>query len=172
MKQTLTTFILLIFCFSGFSQTYSLKGKVISTENTAIPFANVLLLNAADSTFVKGTSADDSGMFEFLAVAPNLYLLQASYVGNNATPIAIDIKKDITIGAIVIPEAANTLDEVTVTAAKPRIERLNDRLVFKVENTVISQPQILGIFCAIHLVSIVNSDELTIRGKNATVYIK
>ncbi|MCB0372162.1 MAG: carboxypeptidase regulatory-like domain-containing protein, partial [Muricauda sp.] len=67
-------------------QTYKITGKVVDEQNQIIPFANILLLQASDTTFVKGTSADDNGFFELTEVEPNLYLLQASYVGRGSEP--------------------------------------------------------------------------------------
>ncbi len=170
MKQALTMFAMFSCCSIVFSQTFSVKGKVVDEGNAPIPFANILLLSALDSTFVQGTSANDDGRFELTGVAPSLYLLQASYVGRGSKPLALDIKKDISLGALVIPEATETLDEVVVTATRPKVQRLSDRLVFTVENTVVSQGTSWDILRNTPGV-IVNQDELTIRGDQATVFI-
>lgn len=154
----------------SFSQTFEISGKVINTSNKVIPFANILLLNSADFTFVQGTSADENGFFFLTDVEPNLYLLQASYIGRGSKPLALDIKKDVKLGALIIPTETETLDEVVVTAKKPTVERLADRLVFQVENTVVSQGSSWDILKGTPGV-IVNQEELQIRGQSATVYL-
>ena len=171
MKNTLLFLILVCAAFgSCFSQTFKITGKVVNTNNELIPFANVLLLNASDSTFVKGTSASEEGVFEFLEIEPDLYLLQASYIGRGSKPLALDIKKDVSLGALIIPSETENLDEVVVTARRPTIKRLSDRLVFNVENTVASQGSSWDILRNTPGV-IVNQDDLQIRGKTATVYL-
>lgn len=171
MKKTLLSILLVSFTIlSCFSQTFKITGKVINTENELIPFANILLLNATDSTFVKGTSATENGFFELTEVKPNLYLLQASYVGSGSKPLALDIQQNVSLGALIIPSAIETLDEVVVTARRPTVQRLSDRLVFNVENTVVSQGNSWDILKSTPGV-IVNQDDLQIRGQSATVYL-
>ncbi len=166
---------LLFFCFvllgaQLFAQTFEISGKVVDSGNKAIPFANILLLSSKDSTFVKGTSANDQGFFVLQEVAPDLYLLQASYVGRGSKPLPLDITQSIKLGALIIPDATTNLDEVVVTAKKPVLRRLADRLVFQVENTVVSQGSSWDILKNTPGV-IVNQEELQIRGQNASVYI-
>lgn len=152
------------------AQTFEITGKVINTSNEKVPFANILLLNSADSTFVQGTSADEHGFFSLKEVEPDLYLLQASYVGRGSEPRALDIKGDVKLGALIIPLEAESLDEVVVTAKRPTVQRLSDRLVFQVENTVVSQGNTWDILRNTPGL-IVNQNELNIRGRSANVYL-
>ncbi|MDT0620441.1 outer membrane beta-barrel family protein [Croceitalea vernalis] len=171
MKNLLLTIFMVFFlCGSIFSQTFEISGKVVNGDNDIIPFANILLLSSKDSTFVKGTSADDNGYFILEEVFPDLYLLQASYIGRGSKPLALDIQQTVKLGALVIPTEAETLDEVVVTARRPTVERLADRLVFLVENTVVSQGSSWDILKGTPGV-IVNQEDLQIRGQNANVYI-
>ncbi|MEM9650344.1 MAG: outer membrane beta-barrel family protein, partial [Bacteroidota bacterium] len=151
-------------------QTFQITGKVVDQENNSIPYANILLLQASDSTFVMGTSANENAFFELTGVAPDLYLLQASYVGRGSEPRALDIANDVSLGALIIPLEANNLDEVVVTARRPTLQRLTDRLVFSVENTVVSQGSSWDILRNTPGV-IVNQEDLQIRGQTATVYL-
>lgn len=171
MKNLLLTIFMVFFlCGSIFSQTFEISGKVVNGDNDIIPFANILLLSSKDSTFVKGTSADDNGYFILEEVFPDLYLLQASYIGRGSKPLALDIQQTVKLGALVIPTEAETLDEVVVTARRPTVERLADRLVFLVENSVVSQGSSWDILKGTPGV-IVNQEDLQIRGQNANVYI-
>src|SRR6056297_3946039 len=116
--KNLTTIVLLVFFTIGgmYGQTFTITGKVVDEQNQIIPYANILLLQAADSTFVQGSSANEEGYFELSEVVADLYLLQASYVGRGSEPRALDIKKDVSLGALIIPMENNELDEVVVTA--------------------------------------------------------
>ncbi|MFD0799654.1 TonB-dependent receptor domain-containing protein [Maribacter chungangensis] len=151
-------------------QSYGLKGKVRDQKNEAIPFASVFLLRSSDSVMVKGTSADEFGSFELSNISKGLYLLQASYIGWTSKNMLLDISEDITIGAVIIAQESEALDEVVVTATRPKVERKVDRLVFNVENTVLSQSSSWDILKQTPGV-IAMQDELQIRNQAATVYI-
>jgi len=170
--KNLTSIVLLVsFTICGaYGQTFTITGKVVDEQNRVVPYANILLLEAVDSTFVQGSSADEEGFFKLTGVEANLYLLQASYVGSGSEPRALDITKDVSLGALIIPMESNELDEVVVTAQRPKLQRLPDRLVFTVENTVVSQGTSWDILKNTPGV-IVNQDNLMIRGQNATVYL-
>lgn len=170
--KNLTSIVLLVsFTICGaYGQTFTITGKVVDEQNQVVPYANILLLEAADSTFVQGSSANEEGFFKLTGVEANLYLLQASYVGSGSEPRALDITKDVSLGALIIPMESNELDEVVVTAQRPKLQRLPDRLVFTVENTVVSQGTSWDILKNTPGV-IVNQENLMIRGQNATVYL-
>jgi len=152
------------------AQSYGLMGKVRDQNNEAIPFASVFLLRSSDSVLVKGTSADDYGNFELTNVPKGLYFLQASYIGWASKNMVLDISNDVTIGAIIIAQESEELEEVVVTANRPQVERKVDRLVFNVENTVLSQSTSWDILKQTPGV-IAMQDELQIRNQAATVYI-
>lgn len=171
MKRLRLLPVLAVFAFCNLmGQNHQISGKVVNEDNEPIGFANVLLLSTVDSTFVKGTSADEDGRFLLEEITPDLYLLQASYVGRGSKPLALDVKADISLGALIIPSDIESLDEVVVTARRPTLERLEDRLVFNVENTVVSQGNSWDILKSTPGV-IVNQEDLKIRGQSATIYL-
>ena len=169
-SQSLFVFLFLFCGFTVLGQSFGLKGKVRDDKNNAIPFASVFLMRSSDSTLVKGTSADENGLFQIENIDKGLYLLRASYIGWSSKSTVLDISKDITIGAIIIAQKAEELDEVVVTSSRPQVERKVDRLVFNVENTVLSQSSSWEILKQTPGV-IVMQDELQIRNQAATVYI-
>ena len=121
------------------AQSFAVSGAVKDGDNQSIPFATVFLLQVADSTQVKGVSADEDGRFVMRNVQPNIYLIKASYIGKSSKLIGIDVSKDVAMGTLIIAEQVQNLKEVVVTSTKPKIERKADRLIFNVENTVVSQ---------------------------------
>ncbi|MEH6770028.1 outer membrane beta-barrel family protein [Maribacter arcticus] len=153
-----------------FSQTYELKGEVKDQFQEPVAFASVFLLNVTDSTLVKGTSADENGIFSITNISEGLYFLKASYVGQLSNNLAIEILKDTKIGAVIIEQQAEELNEVTVTSNRPVVERKVDRIVFNVENTVISQNSSWDILRQTPGVIVMN-DELKVRNRATTVYI-
>lgn len=151
-------------------QSYGLKGKVRNQKNEAIPFATVYLMRSSDSTLVKGTSADENGLFQIDNISQGLYILKASYIGWTSKNTLLDISNDVAIGAVIIIQESEALDEVVVMGNRPVVERKVDRLVFNVENTVLSQSSSWDILKQTPGV-IAMQDELQIRNQAATVYI-
>lgn len=152
------------------SQTFQISGSVKDTDGVPLPLANVLLLRAQDSAQIKGTSADDIGRFTLKDIEEDLYFLQATYFGYQSVLVPLEVRSDIRIGALIMEEAGENLDEVVVTGQRPTIERQADRVVFNVENTVISEGSTWDILRNAPGVVTVQ-DNLEIRGQPATVYL-
>ncbi|WP_339656809.1 outer membrane beta-barrel family protein [uncultured Maribacter sp.] len=167
-------FAILIFTIGisdcALSQTYELEGEVKDQFQEPVAFASVFLLNVTDSTLVKGTSADENGIFSITNISEGLYFLKASYVGQMSNNLALEIIKDTKIGALIIEQQAEELNEVTVTSNRPVVERKVDRIVFNVENTVISQNSSWDILSQTPGVIVMN-DELKVRNRATTVYV-
>ncbi len=152
------------------AQNFEVTGTIKNGEDQNIPFASVFLLKVSDSTMVRGVSADDNGMFTFKNVTPSTYLIKASYIGRSSNLIGLDVSKDIVLGALIIDQSTENLEEVIVTSMKPKIERLTDRLVFNIENSVVSQGSSWDVLKRTPGV-IAMQENLMIRGQAATVYI-
>ncbi|MGB5371777.1 MAG: outer membrane beta-barrel family protein [Flavobacteriaceae bacterium] len=152
------------------SQTAQVSGMVRDGMNESIPFASVFLLQVSDSSVVKGASADENGLFVIENVLPDLYFIRASYIGKTSDLIAIDINGEVKIGALIIDQAVEILDEVVVNSVKPLIERKADRLLFNVENSVASQGSSWEVLKRTPGVIAVQ-DNLQVRNQSVTVYI-
>ena len=163
-------FFLAIFPLAMASQTFEVAGFVRDTEGKPLPYANVMLLKVIDSIQFKGISADETGRFSLKGIPPDVYYLQAKYFGYKSLLVPLEIKSDIQIGAVVLEQDKLWLDEVVVTGQKPVVERLADRIVFNVENTVVGEGSTWDILRNAPGVIIVQ-DNLEIRGQQATVYL-
>ncbi|WP_405384817.1 outer membrane beta-barrel protein [Maribacter sp. LLG6340-A2] len=171
MKILLTTLLIALgICQSILAQTFELKGSIKDQNEKPIPFASVFLLQVSDSVMVKGTSADEEGVFLMENINEGLYFLQASYIGQSSEYLALEIFRDTKIGAVIIHQQAEQLNEVTVTSSKPVVKREVDRIVFNVENTVISQNSSWDILRQTPGV-IVMGDALKVRNRATTIYI-
>ncbi|MGB5818779.1 MAG: outer membrane beta-barrel family protein [Saonia sp.] len=147
-----------------FAQEYEVYGNVKGLDGAAIGYANVLLLKISDSTFVKGTSADEKGFFKIDKVFPDVYLITASYIGNESEYRPLEVSSNTDVGSVIINNTAQVLDEVIVSSQKPTIEQKADRLVFTIENTTLSETDIWNALKNAPNVFIMN-DEITIKGE-------
>ncbi len=153
------------------AQSLVLDGLVQNVEQKPIPFSNVLLLKAADSTFVSGSVTNEEGAFKFGDLNSGNYLLKASYVGyEDVYSNPFELQESLSVPVIVLKESAQFLNEVTVTARRPIIQRKTDRLIFDVENTAISSGTTFDILKRTPGV-IVNQGSILVRNRPAQVYI-
>ncbi len=166
----LTPLFLLVFPCLLFSQR-ELAGSIVDSNNNAVAFANVILLNAEDSTSVyRGTVSEEDGTFLFDNVEDNSYLLKISFVGYAEALKNIKVNGNTRLEPIVLQTSSDSLDEVTVNARKPKISRQVDRLVFNVENSVLSTGNTYEILKKTPGV-IVSQGQLLVKNRAATVYI-
>ena len=162
--------LLILFTNSLFAQ-HTIKGKLVTETNNPVAFANIILLDAQDSTSVyKGTISEDNGEFLLEEIASNEYLLKVSFVGYEEYLQKISVNSDKKIRKITLKEGASNLDEVTINARKPKITRSIDRITFDVENSTLSRGNSWDILRQTPGV-IMSQGQLQVRNSNVTVYI-
>ncbi|SDK78992.1 Outer membrane receptor proteins, mostly Fe transport [Salinimicrobium catena] len=149
----------------------TVEGKVTDSTSKPVAYANVILLNAADSTTVyKGAVSGENGNFSLNEIAADSYLLKVSFVGYEDFLKQVKISEDRNLGQITLKEATTGLDEVSINYKNPSVERKVDRLVFKVENTTLSSGTSWDILKKTPGVIMANN-VLQVRNQGVDVYI-
>ncbi len=117
-----------------------IQGFVADSASQKIPFAAVTIVNASDSTILKGVLADDKGFFSIDNITPGNYYLLVQAVGYKKK--ISDVYKVDGINNVVadqfLSSSTKNLKEVNVTAQQPFIEHQADRIVVNVENSIVS----------------------------------
>lgn len=170
MKKWFPLLIAILSTPSLQAQSFEVSGYVRDLQGEAMPYANVLLLSVKDSSEVRGSSADESGFFTISEVTPDLYYLTAKFIGYKSAWVPLEVQSDTRIGALTLEEDSEQLDEVVVTGQQPRIERKSDRLIFNVENSVVSEGNTWDILRNTPGI-ITTGDNLQVRGRRASVYL-
>ena len=131
---------LLFFALSSFmlqAQDLELRGSLADQNEAPIAFATTYLYQLQDSTLVKATISDERGNFIIKELQPGSYYLQLNSLGFAPyTSAAITLNESMTLPQIVLEEAAEALDQVTIVAEKPIVEVLADKTVFNVDKTI------------------------------------
>ena len=163
-------FLFLLIPVLGFSQEFSINGKVVDEQGLPISFANVILMTKIDSTVVKGTSTDDNGFFTLNNLNDDTYNFRISYIGYKEVYKEIFVEKDIDFGTIILQEETQNLDEVSLVYTKPTLKKEADRLVFNVENSAMVEGNILQVLKSTPGVLVLNNN-ITVKNTSPTVYI-
>ncbi|BDF65013.1 phage tail protein [Alistipes finegoldii] len=117
-----------------------MTGKTLVVSNNGegqevLPYTNILVLEAGDSTLVKGVMSDAGGNFRlsFHAKKESPYLLKVSYIGMKPEFRALNTgKTKIHVGNIVLTEGLE-LSEVVVTAPIKEVELVGDTTVINAD---------------------------------------
>ena len=121
-------------------QRVDVTGKTLVVSNNGegqevLPYTNILVLEAGDSTLVKGVMSDAGGNFRlsFHAKKESPYLLKVSYIGMKPEFRALNTgKTKIHVGNIVDAEGLE-LSEVVVTAPIKEVELVGDTTVINAD---------------------------------------
>jgi outer membrane receptor protein involved in Fe transport len=130
-------FLLYTFPISLYAQQSVKISGIVQDNKQTMPAATILLYNALDSTLVSTAMTDQNGKFSFTAV-PNKYYIVSTSVGYNKVKTAhfqLSANIDFQIPAITLKENQKNLNEVSITASKPVLERRADKLIFNVDAT-------------------------------------
>lgn len=130
-------FFIFILALSTTAQN-DLTGSITNNGNEPLAYSNVVLFKMPDSVFYKASYSDEKGKFKIANCAAGAYTLQVSSVGYVPLSRKLTLNQSTDIGAIILNANQEELDAVVVNAARPTIDKRPDRLVFNVENTVLS----------------------------------
>lgn len=163
-------FFSLLFTSLSFSQQYRINGIVNDTNNTAIAYANVVLINNENQVNLKGSTTNTSGFFEIDNIEKGAYKIKITFLGFEDYSKEINLSDNFDLGIVTLNESAEELDGVTVVAKRPTIKRLVDRLVFNVENSTLSNSNVLDVLKHTPGV-LVYDDKITIKQSTPVIYI-
>jgi hypothetical protein len=161
--------LLLLFSFIGYSQTYTLKGNIKDINKESIAFANIVL-QANDGDLKKGTTTDENGLFQFDFLIQGNYTLSVYYLGFKNFSQEVSLAKNLELTLITLLEDAQSLDQVEITVKKPTIIQKADRLIYTIENTILSNEDSWNILNNTPSI-FVNNDLLMVKNNLANVYV-
>jgi outer membrane receptor protein involved in Fe transport len=169
----------LLACFLtavAFAQTG--KGKatvtVLNEQKSPVEGATVELLRSRDSALVKTALSDKNGMADIEGITPAAYFFRITAVGYTVFySQKIDVREGETasLSSInLLPRTDNRMQGITVSAHKPFIQRLNDRLIVNVDNSVINAGSAaIDVLERSPGVTIDQNDNIILRGRQGVI---
>ncbi|MGB5420392.1 outer membrane beta-barrel protein [Algibacter sp.] len=169
LYKLFTTFLFFVTTLC-FSQQFTITGSVKDANNEPIGYSNVVLIDKINSDVLKGTTTNEKGVFEFENVENGEYTLRISYLGFEDYTKEITLNKNINLENILLNESFQELEGVKIMAKRPTVKRLVDRLVFNVENSTLSNNNVLDVLKHTPGV-LVSNEKITIKQSTPTIYI-
>lgn len=153
-------------------------GKITITvsdeQQAALENATVELLKSKDSSLAKTSVTDKNGLAVFENVKTDSYLLRISmlnYATKYTAPVVVSAEQLLVQApTISLKQQVSEMKEVVVTGRKPFIQKLSDRLVVNVENSIVSAgSSAMDVLERSPGVSIDQNDVIGLRGRQGVI---
>ena len=142
MKKSLVGLLALMLTGMVQAQQGKFRIKITNDQQQPVENATIELLRGKDSVLVKSGITDKNGVGEIENIRFGDYLVKASAVNHAAqySPVfsITEAQPESSLATIILQPKAAQLSGVTVTAKKPFIQKLSDRIVVNVENSIVS----------------------------------
>ncbi len=109
------------------------------TGTMAIPYANVVVKNAKDTTFAAGTITNNDGRFFIDNIKPGNYILEVSFSGfqRNVHPLFVgSLSAFLDIPVLELEEEATALEGVTITAQSSDVSSKLDKKTYALADNI------------------------------------
>ena len=103
-----------------------------SIAGTPLAYANVAVLDAEDSSLIKGALANQNGYFEVEGVPQGKCLLRVFLFNYNMRYIPFTVTNNTNLGTLKLMPISTTLGEVTIKTEKPIYAMDGEKLVYNV----------------------------------------
>jgi iron complex outermembrane receptor protein len=155
---------------TGKTGSAKVSGSLVNDQGKPLDFASVSIINASDSTIVKGALSNDNGVYSFEKVPTGKYLIKATVVGYAkaiSKPFTVTEKSaNVSVPVLNLQQGTNALKTVNITATKPLIERKIDRTVMNVEGSVLAAGNTaMEILARAPGVTVDKDDNISLKGK-------
>lgn len=169
----LSTFLLFPVMVSAQQRASILYGYIIE-ESTKLPIeqATVRLLNAKDSSMVRGVASGKDGYFSLVRVRPGNYILNISFVGYSTLYKNIKVsekEKRIDLGTLSLDDASILLSEAVVVGKAPEVVVRNDTTEYNADSYKVTEGSVLeDLLRKMPGIEIDSDGKVTVNGKEIT----
>lgn len=165
MKKRIAQLFFLLFIATNLSaQVYTLSGIVKDSQQKAIPYANIALINM-DSNIQNGVISGENGTFSIENIERGNYKIIVSFVGYKPYEHIINIDKSLQFPTIILDEDAEMLQTVEIIGYKKLISMDRGKTTLKVEGTMLtSMPSSTMLISFVPGVKVLN-DKIEVIGK-------
>jgi iron complex outermembrane recepter protein len=148
--------------------------RINNDQQSPIENATVELLKAKDSSLAKVAISDKSGLAEFENISFGSYIVKTSVINfavhYSAAFVLSAEQSTLALPAINLQTRATEVGGVTVTARKPFIQKLTDRIVVNVENSIVSAgSSAMDVLERSPGVNVDQNDAFSLRGRTGVI---
>jgi hypothetical protein len=176
MRKLKLLLMLLLYHFSSSAQEVKVKisVQVLNEQKQPIENATAELRRSKDSALVKTAISDKNGIAEFENIKAGTYLVKVVAIGyaaslSNSVTVAGDLNP-MQFSPMVLKVAAGEMNNVTVTARKPFIQKLTDRIVVNVDNSIVNAGNAaMDVLERSPGITVDQNDVISLRGRSGVI---
>lgn len=152
------------------------SGLIITESQKPADFVSVNLLNAKDSSFVKGALTDADGRYIFDQLSPGNYFITGTKIGYlpaSSRPFSVgQTLMSFSVPSIQLLLSARELNAVTITTTRPTVEQRAGVTVVNVENSILAAGNnAMDILSRSPGVTVDKDDHISLRGKQGVAVL-
>jgi hypothetical protein len=170
-------FFFLLCSFPVFAQNnLSLSGTLFDeASNQPIIGGTVELLQAKDSTLVKGAISDIDGLFSFKDLSAGDYVLRVSYIGYTPLNRAVSLSSDassVNLGKIPLSINEILLSEAVIEGKRPEMIVNNDTIEYHAASFKVTENAVIeDLLKKLPGVEVDNDGKVTVNGKEVKKFL-
>lgn len=103
-----------------------------STTGEGVPYVNLAIYSAADSSMVKGGITDMNGYFELQNVPQGDMFLRISAIGYQNLVYPFTVSNNTALGTLRLKQGSTTLEAVKVVATRPLYSMEGEKMIYNV----------------------------------------
>ncbi|MBA2499834.1 MAG: TonB-dependent receptor [Chitinophagaceae bacterium] len=173
MQKWISLFAFIVMALGSNAQNSTGKISVtIKGDDQPLENATVYLLDVKDSSLVKLSLTNKSGVAEFENILNGKYIIKATNINfepYHSAPFTLNAES-LTLPLVELSRAATQMQSVTVKAQKPFIQKLTDRIVVNVENSIVSAGSTaMDILERSPGVSVDQNESISLRGRSGVI---
>lgn len=149
----------------SFAQSHSISGTVKDAENDPVSFANVSLLNGADSSWIQTAPANEAGQYTLNEIESGTYILDVQVLGYERYRKLLTITGNRSSVEITLQLAGKQLDEVVVKGKRNRIETEPGKTILNVSKEMKLGKNLLDLLKDMPGVLVSADGSISIEGK-------
>lgn len=169
MRTILVALLFLLGAVPAIAQS-SISGTIKDSINgKPLQYVTVELFRNADTSKpLRSVYTNESGKFNLSKIDTGNYLLIISHTGYTAVNRQFSITSDpVNLQDIHLTPASSNLQGVVVTARKPLVEQLDDKIIFNVENDPATKTETaIDILRKTPFVTVDGEDNITVNGQS------
>lgn len=174
MKKICSLLLGMCLTLIAMAQTGKINISIKNDKGGNAQSVTVELLRSPDSSLIKMAITDKSGLAEFDNIGFGTYFFKATSVNYSAVYSKhFDLTSQepfITLPSLLLIPASGELQNVTVSGRKPFIQKLTDRIVVNVENSIVNAgSSAFDVLEKSPGISIDPNDNISMRGKAGVI---
>ncbi|MCB0697256.1 MAG: TonB-dependent receptor [Chitinophagaceae bacterium] len=163
--------VFLLVTFSANAQLYTVSGKVTDEQKAVMPFVNVSLLKAADSSWLQTVQTDENGKYLLKDIAAGRYIVDVQLLGYTPVKQLQEVTDNLTIPDIILKQADNKLNAVVITGHKDLIQTELGKTVVNVRESMKQGANLLELLGNMPGVTVGADGTISMNGKQGLVVL-